>query len=132
MTLQVRAVKANTMGSYEIASVSPSEVTVEYDRVREVNLPIESNIQVRSDTGYYAGTPVLSADNVTISGPASSVDRISRVAVNYQVETALREETSFSCPIRLYDANARKSPIGPASTSPSTWRAWTSPSPSSP
>lgn len=56
MTLQVRAVKANTMGSYEIASVSPSEVTVEYDRVREVNLPIESNIQVRSDTGYYAGT----------------------------------------------------------------------------
>ena len=105
MTLQVRAVKANTMGSYEIASVSPSEVTVEYDRVREVNLPIESNIQVRSDTGYYAGTPVLSADNVTISGPASSVDRISRVAVNYQVETALREETSFSCPIRLYDAN---------------------------
>lgn len=48
---------------------------------------------------------MLSADNVTISGPASSVDRISRVAVNYQVETALREETSFSCPIRLYDAN---------------------------
>ena len=42
---------------------------MEYDRVREVNLPIESNIQVRSGTGYYAGTPVLSADNVTISGP---------------------------------------------------------------
>ena len=109
MTLQVRAVKANTMGSYEIASVSPSEVTVEYDRVREVNLPIESNIQVRSDTGYYAGTPVLSADNVTISGPASSVDRISRVAVNCCRDLPLwkygREETSFSCPIQLYDAN---------------------------
>ncbi len=94
------------MASYEIASVSPQEVTVEYDRYREVNLPIESNIQYSSDTGYYAGTPILSADNVTISGPESSVNRISRVAVNYQVETALREETSFTCPIRvLYDAN---------------------------
>ena len=69
-----------------ITGSSPQEITVEYDRSLEVNLPIESNIQYSSDSGFYAGTPILSADNVTISGPESSVSRISRVAVNYQVE----------------------------------------------
>lgn len=105
MTLQVRAVKTNSMGSYEIASVSPEEVTVEYDRYREATFDIENEIQYTSDEGYYAWTPVLSADNVTISGPESSVNRISRVAVNYQVESALRQDAQFSCPIRLYDQN---------------------------
>ena len=105
MTLQVRAVKTNSMGSYEIASVSPEEVTVEYDRSREVTFPIENHIQYSSADGYYAGTPVLSADNVTISGPESAVNRISHVAVSYNVENALRQDASFTCPIRLYDQN---------------------------
>ena len=105
MTLQVRAVKTNSMGSYEIASVSPEEVTVEYDRSREVTFPIENYIQYSSADGYYAGTPVLSADNVTISGPESAVNRISHVAVSYNVENALRQDANFTCPIRLYDQN---------------------------
>lgn len=105
MTLQVRAVKTNSMGSYEIASVSPEEVTVEYDRSREVTFPIENHIQYSSADGYYAGTPVLSADNVTISGPESAVNRINHVAVSYNVENALRQDANFTCPIRLYDQN---------------------------
>ena len=105
MTLQVRAVKANNHGQL---MKSPLSAFGGHGgiRPRPGGKPaIESNNPGALGYGYYAGTPVLSADNVTISGPASSVDRISRVAVNYQVETALREETSFSCPIRLYDAN---------------------------
>ena len=105
MTVEVQAVKSNSLASYEITGVSPQEITVEYDRSLEVNLPIESNIQYSSDSGFYAGTPILSADNVTISGPESSVSRISRVAVNYQVEDPLREEASFTCPLTFYDEN---------------------------
>lgn len=105
MTLQVRAVKKNAMGSYQIVDVSPQEITVEYDRSREVNLPIENDITYHSEKNYYAGTPVLSADNVTISGPESSVNRISRVAVSYEVENPLRQDFDFSTPIRLYDSN---------------------------
>lgn len=105
MTLSVSAVKQNAMASYEIVGVTPNEVTVEYDRYQEVNLPIENNIQYSSETGYFASTPVLSADNVTISGPESSVSRIDHVAVNYQVESPLRQDTQFTCPLVLYDAN---------------------------
>ena len=77
LTAQVRAVKNNSLANFEITRISPEEVTLEYDRSKEVNLPIESNIQCRSGDGYYASTPILSADNVTISGPESSVARIS-------------------------------------------------------
>lgn len=108
MTVEVQAVKSNSLASYEITGVSPQEITVEYDRSLEVNLPIESNIQYSSDSGFYAGTPILSADNVTISGPESSVSRISRVAVNYQVEDPLREEASFTCPLTFYDENGQE------------------------
>ena len=95
--------KSNSLANFEITNISPAEVTLEYDRRQEANFPIESNIQYSSADGYYASTPILSADNVTISGPESSVARISRVAVNYTTQTALKEETNFSCPLVLYD-----------------------------
>ena len=105
MDVQVQAVKANTLTNFEIARVTPEEVTLEYDRFQEVNLPIESDIQCRSADGYYASTPILSADNVTIRGPSSSVARIKRVAVSYNVESELKEDAQFSCPLVLYDEN---------------------------
>ena len=83
--------------------MNPSEVTLEYDRYQEANFKIESNIQYSSEDGYYASTPILSADNVTITGPESSVNRISKVAVNYQADSPLKQETTFSCPLVLYD-----------------------------
>ncbi len=105
MTLPVNAVKENAMAAFDVVNVTPGEVAVEYDRYLEVNLPIESAVQYSSDAGYYAATPVLSADNVTISGPESAVSRIARVAVAYQVEVPLRADTEFTCPLTLYDAD---------------------------
>lgn len=105
LDVQVQAVKSNTLTNFEIAGVTPEEITLEYDRFQEVNLPIESNIHCRSANGFYASTPILSADNVTISGPSSSVARIKRVAVSHEVESELREDAQFSCPLVFYDGN---------------------------
>lgn len=105
MTVDVQAVKANSLANFEITQVNPSEVTLEYDRSQEANFTIESNIQYSSGDGYYASTPILSADNVTITGPESSVNRIGKVSVDYQVESPLKQETQFSCPLVLYDKN---------------------------
>ena len=55
MTLQVRAVKTNSMGSYEIASVSPEEVTVEYDRYREATFDIENEFNTPPTRGTTPG-----------------------------------------------------------------------------
>ena len=62
----------------------------------------ESSV-LSAGTGFYPGTPVLSEEKVNISGPESSVNKISRVAVASHVENPLRENTDLTCPLRLYD-----------------------------
>lgn len=108
LTVPVRAVKNTLLSDYEIVSVSPQEINVEYDRYKEVTLPLEDEIQFSADAGYYPGSPVLSEDSVTISGPESSVNKISRAAVSYSIDTPLRETDEFSSPVRLYDQDNKE------------------------
>lgn len=103
MTAPVRVTKNSATADYEVVGTSPEEIVLEYDRYKEISLNIESNIDVAAGTGYYLGTPVLSEEKVTVSGPESSVNKISRAVVSYHVEDTLRETKELTCPLRLYD-----------------------------
>lgn len=106
MTLPVKVVKNSEYAEYSVKSVNPQEVNVEYDRYKETTLTIEDQLTYSADTaGYYAGKATFSDEKVTISGPESSVNKISRAVVQYTVTNALREDYAFSTPIRLYDQN---------------------------
>ncbi len=105
MTSPLRAVKNSVLAEYEIVSVNPEEVNLEYDRYKEVTMPLEDEIEFSADAGFYPGSPVLSEESVTISGPESSVNKISRVAVGYTLDQPLRATEEFSSSIRLYDQN---------------------------
>lgn len=105
MTLPVRATKKSSMSDYAIVSVNPEEITVEYDRYKEITLPIENEIKYSADSGYVSGTVNFSEERVIVSGPESAVNKISRAAVSYSVENPLRADDSFTCPIRLFDQN---------------------------
>lgn len=105
MTVPVRTVKNSAYAEYEIVSVSPEEINLEYDRYKEITLPLEDEVAFSADTGYYPGSPVFSEDSVTISGPESSVNKISRVTVSYTLDSPLRVTEEFTAPIRLYDQN---------------------------
>lgn len=105
VTVPVRPVKRSSISDYNIVSFSPEEINLEYDRYKEVTLPIENGIKYSADTGFVSGTVIFSQQEVTISGPESSVNKISRAAVSYSVESPLRADDSFSCPVRLYDQN---------------------------
>lgn len=102
-TAQVRVAKKSAVSDYEVVSRSPEEITLEYDRYKEVSLTIENEISSTVGTGFYPGTPVLSEDKVNISGPESSVNKISRATVAYTMDGPLRESKELTCPIRLYD-----------------------------
>lgn len=105
-TAQVRAEKKSSISDYNIVSINPEEITVEYDRYKEVTFPIDrEEIQYSADPNYYPGTPTFSAESVTISGPESSVNKISRAAVSYTLNDPLKADASFTCPVRLYDQN---------------------------
>ena len=103
MSVPVRVVKNAAQADYEIVSVNPEEVTVEYDRYKEASFPIEQEITYSAGSGYYAAAPVLSEESVVISGPESSVNKISRVAVSRTLDTPLEESASFSASLKLYD-----------------------------
>lgn len=103
-TLQVRAAKRSTISDYSVVSINPEEIQVEYDRYKEATFTIDRDgIKYSADTNFYPGTPELSAETVTISGPESSVNKISRAAISYTLDNALRSDASFTCPVRLYD-----------------------------
>lgn len=105
LTVPVRVVKTSTLSEYEIVAINPKEINLEYDRYKEVTLPLENEIEYSADTGFYPGSPVLSEDSVTVSGPESAVNKVSRVAVGYVLDSPLRSTEEFSSPIRLYDQN---------------------------
>lgn len=104
-TTKVRAVKKSATSDYSIAATSPEEVVLEYDRYKEVSFPIENEIKYSADSGYTSGAVTLSEEQVTVAGPESAVNKISRAAVSYSSESPLRADASFTCPVRLYDQN---------------------------
>ena len=106
-TLTLRAYKqGNTLADYEVASVNPAEVTVLYDRYKEVVLTVEPAITYTAAENYYAsGTPTLGTDLLTVSGPESSVNRVARAMLVYDFGGELTESKSISCHVTLLDVN---------------------------
>lgn len=105
---QVRVSKKSTYSDYEVVSMSPEEITLEYDRYKEVAMTIENEISFTVGAGFYPGTPVLSEERVTLSGPESSVNKVSRAAVVYNIDPALKESLELACPVRLYDQDGQE------------------------
>lgn len=104
-TVQIRAVKLSSVSDYRIVSYSPEEITIEYDRYKEATFTIEQDLTYSADTGYYPGTISASAQQVVVSGPESSVNKISRAAITYNVNEPLKRDANFTCQVRLYDEN---------------------------
>lgn len=108
LSAPVRAAKRSTVSDYEIVSVSPEEISLEYDRFKEVTLNIETDISFTAGTGFYAGTPVLSEEKITVNGPESAVNKVSRAVVSYSLDNPLRENDTHSWPVRLYDQDRQE------------------------
>ena len=106
-TLSLRAAKkGNTLAEYEVESVSPSEITVVYDKYKETQLTLETNFQYTTAENYYApSTPTLSTELITVSGPESSVNKVARAVLEYKFSEELTQSKSLSCKVTLYDAN---------------------------
>lgn len=106
-TVTLRAYKkGNTLADYEVEGVAPSEITVVYDKYKEMQLSIQNKVQYSAAEGYYAAAaPNFSANIVTISGPESQVNRVASAALAYTFADELTQTTSISCKVSLYDVS---------------------------
>ena len=102
-TAEVRVSKKNSYSDFDIVSRNPEEINIEYDKYRELSLPLETNIVFTADTGFFPGTPVPSEETIIISGPASSVNKVSHAVVAHTYDSPLRASEELTCPIKLYD-----------------------------
>ena len=97
---------------FTVSSVSPEQVIVVVDRYREKTFNIQSDITYRqdykSDPSYFVGTPTLSSDTVTVSGPEKQVQQVNRVAFEYEISDTLTETKNFTADLELFDANGNK------------------------
>lgn len=103
-TIPLQATKNAAMADYNIESINPSEITVVYDRYKEVTFDLatdEINYSVSGD--FMADQVSLSQSTVTVSGPESSVNKISRAAVTADYTDPLKETASFQGAVTLYD-----------------------------
>lgn len=104
-------------GTYEIAynvilpesgmtcvSRSPDAVTVTVDEIDTKIVPVSVNLSDDAPKGYRYDTPVLSADSVKISGPATVLDQVSKAVINIDTDGAT-ETINNNYSYKLVDGN---------------------------
>lgn len=106
--LALKISKVNGNDEFEIVSASEDYVEVYFDVYKELDFPIEPKIISDGDvvkSGYTAGEPVLSAETVTVSGPATEVDNVYKVYAELEVERALTETKTQAADINAYNSD---------------------------
>ncbi len=116
-TLPLRAVSS---GDYSIVSIVGTDgnndtVTISCDSWREATHPIEvemPGLQVSDSKTYQFGTPTVNdvavtGGMITVSGPRSDINRISKVVAVISDKMTVRESTSFEASLEARDENSR-------------------------
>ncbi len=123
LDLEVRNSDTNLgLTAYTLNHIDPKSVTFTVDRYREKTFNVESDITYRAgykaDPSYFVGSPVLSSDTVTISGPEKEVNQVNRVAYSYEVGNTLTDSQKFTATLVMYDANGNKIDKGNMTVNP--------------
>ncbi|MEE3332780.1 MAG: CdaR family protein [Ruminococcus sp.] len=104
-TLSLTAKKNNPSDNFEIiSSVNPSVITVFVDQMRESEFEVENKIKYKVSEGYHASV-ALSTDKITVKGPQTLVDKISKVAIVGKVDGELKDDYSMEAAIKLFSKN---------------------------
>lgn len=106
--ISLSAVKTNPSANFQIIStVTPSNVNVIVDYLRETSFPIQENVVYKVADGYYASTS-LASKNITISGPQTEIAKIAKVSASAEIDGTLDDSTSTTANIILYDKSGNK------------------------
>ena len=103
LTLEYSKKEGKSLAEFDINNVSPATVTVLYDRVKTASYEIEDTISYNTASNCYVSKPVFSDTVVAVEGPESSINKIGRVCIDYDVAGTLTETYRFQSAITVYD-----------------------------
>lgn len=108
-TFDMSVQKTGTLTDFDAAPVSPSQMIISVDRYKEKTFTIHDDITYKdgyqADPSFFVGTPTLSNDTVTVSGPEKEVSQVNKVSVQYEIGETLTETKFFTVNLVMFDAN---------------------------
>lgn len=90
--------------TYGISSKSPAVVEISVETMATKELPVEVRLNGTLEEGTYLSEPILSEENIIVSGPASLISRITSVRADIDAETIL-ETPTVQAALLCYDSN---------------------------
>lgn len=110
--LEVAGGKNTVNTDYDIISITPSVVNVNFDYVDTKEFTVKTNAEgAGAVEGLIAEKPVvggIESDIITIKGPRSVINKIDSVVAYSAVNKALSQTETFDAEIRLYDENGAR------------------------
>lgn len=90
--------------AYEVTSISPRYVTVQFDKVIDKKMPITVNAtNLEIAEGYYLDTPVASPAEVNLYGPESAINKVAKVVANVSVAEKRKDSVVVPANLELQD-----------------------------
>ncbi len=106
LEIRVLRKKVSSDYTYSIAGGSPTEVTLTFDQIISRTLSVEiSTPGLSAADGYLMETAYADIDYVTVTGPQTEVNRISRCVVNIPTEQELSETLTTTGAVAFLDDN---------------------------
>lgn len=107
-SLPVSATKTNPSSNFQITSaVTPSNINVVVDYLRESSFQIQENVVYKVADGYYASTS-LATKSIVISGPQTEISKIDKVSATAEINGTLTDSSTTDAEIVLYDSSGNE------------------------
>lgn len=97
-SLQVKVAPRSNNADFEITEYTEEYIQVYFDTFKESEYTLEADITGSEELvadGYVTGDIILSSDTVAISGPATEIDKISKVVARVNVDEPLSKTETF-------------------------------------
>ncbi len=103
--LEIDVKSTHPSDSCSIVSVSPSKISVTFDRITEKQIELEVDASsISAQDGYTLKTSNVSPNVITLTGPENNLSKISRAVAQIKQNSKLTEDTSIKADeIVLYD-----------------------------
>lgn len=89
-----------------IENISPSNVVLKLDTVKDKIVPVRVDIKGTPPSGFIVGTPVITPPVVNVRGPTSILQNMEEVSIEVDV-TGSRETMRVARPVTFKDVNGR-------------------------
>jgi len=107
--LPINVERVDTPYEFTILSISPSTMSVEFDNIKTQTYELEVSIpNVEAASGYLINAYNVTPGTISISGPESIVNTISRCVVENDDTTVLNQSANLVGTLHLYDESGQE------------------------